>query len=101
LASVASLFRSYPFGFDLSSETPLFTLKIWWPFREGWSLPEEFMEEKQLYQSLKEWMGVGEAEVWATPVESQGWEWECIARSWTEEEHSCRSREWGTAGKRS
>lgn len=76
-----SVFLSCPLAFDHSSEIPLFTLQAWWPFREGWSHPEEFMVETQLYQSLKEWVGVGEAEVWATPAESQGWEWQPTAHS--------------------
>lgn len=75
------VFRSCPFGFGPSSETTLFTLKTWQPFREDWSHPEGLMEEKQLYQRLKEGVGVGEAEAWTTPVESQGWECQRTALS--------------------
>lgn len=46
------------------------------------------MEEKQLYQSLKEGVGVGEAKAWTTPVESQGWECQRTAPSCIMEKHS-------------
>lgn len=66
--------HSCPFRFGLSSETPLYTENIV-AFSEDWNHLEEFMEEIQLSlkNGLKERIGFGEAEVWAAPVGSQGW----------------------------